>query len=86
MSVEQIQALANLPLYVILLMAIVALWKAYAAAQNARIDDLKGNYERNLADLRTRVMLLEDHAGMPHNSSQKHDEDSYNAAVGAQRG
>lgn len=64
MSPEQIQALANLPLYVILLMAIVALWKAYAAAQNARIDDLKANYEKNLADLRTRVILLEDKAGI----------------------
>lgn len=64
MSPEQIQALANLPLQAILLIAIVSLWKAYATAQNARIEDLKGNYEKNLADLRTRVMMLEDKAGI----------------------
>lgn len=66
MTPEQIQALANLPLQALLLIAIISLWKAYANAQNARIEDLKGNYEKNLADLRTRVMLLEDRAAAPH--------------------
>lgn len=64
MSPEQIQQLIQLPLQALLLIAVVALWKAYNAAQNARVDDLKQNYERNLADLRTRVMLLEDRAGV----------------------
>lgn len=64
MTVEQIQGLANLPVYGVLLMAVVALWKAYSAAQNARVEDLKQSYEKNLADLRTRVMLLEDRAGV----------------------
>lgn len=68
MTPEQLQALqflAALPVQAILLIAVVQLWKAYLAAQNARVDDLKLNYERNLADLRTRVLLLEDKAGMP---------------------
>lgn len=64
MSPEQIQSLASLPVQALLLIAVIALWKAYAAAQNARIDDLKANYEKNLADLRTRVHLLEDNAGI----------------------
>lgn len=67
MSPEQMQALqilASLPLQAILLIAVIQLWKAYLTAQNARVDDLKQNYEKNLADLRTRVMLLEDRAGV----------------------
>lgn len=65
MTPEQIQQLVQLPVYAVMLTTIVTLWKAYAASQNARIDDLKQSYEKNLADLRTRVMLLEDKAGMP---------------------
>lgn len=61
---EQIQSLVNLPVYGVLLMAVVALWKAYSAAMNARVEDLKQGYEKNLADLRTRVMLLEDRTGV----------------------
>jgi choline-glycine betaine transporter len=67
MSTEQMQALqylVSLPLQAILLIAVAQLWKALTAAQNARVDDLKQNYEKNLADLRTRVMLLEDRAGV----------------------
>lgn len=75
MSPEQIQQLIQLPLQALLLIAVVALWKAYNAAQNARVDDLKQNYERNLSDLRTRVILLEDRAGihpsMVQNSTNK---------------
>jgi len=64
MSPDQIQALTSLPMQALLLIAIVALWRAYNAAQNARVDDLKANYERNLADLRTRVMMVEDRLGI----------------------
>lgn len=64
MSPEQIQQIATYPLYVLLIVAVIALWRAYNASQNARVDDLKQSYEKNLADLRTRVILLEDHAGM----------------------
>jgi hypothetical protein len=64
MSADQIQSLATLPLQALLLVACVTLWRAYNAAQNARVDDLKQNYEKGLSDLRTRVMLLEDRAGI----------------------
>lgn len=64
MSADQIQGLASLPLQALLLIAVVALWRAYNAAQNSRVDDLKQNYEKGLSDLRTRVMLLEDRAGI----------------------
>lgn len=75
MSSDQLQTLLSLPLQGLLLVACVTLWRAYNAAQNARVDDLKQNYEKGLADLRTRVALLEDHAGIHAlnavNSSQK---------------
>lgn len=75
MSPEQIQQLAQLPLQAILLVGVVVLWRAYKTAQDARVNDLKQSYEKNLADLRTRVMLLEDRAGihppLPSTSSQK---------------
>ena len=58
------EQLASLPLQALLLIAIVTLWRAYHTTQNARVDDLKANYEKNLADLRTRVILLEDNAGI----------------------
>jgi len=73
MTVEQIQSLANLPVYGVLLMAVVALWKAYNAAQNARVEDLKQSYEKNLSDLRTRVILLEDRAGIKSSFLDKQD-------------
>lgn len=64
MSPEQIQSIVNLPFQALLVIAVIALWRAYTAAQNARVDDWKQSYEKNLADLRTRVMLLEDRAGI----------------------
>lgn len=77
MTPEQVQALqylASLPLQAILLIACVNLWKAYNTSQNARIDDLKLNYEKNLSDLRTRVILLEDRAGVGFSRSNAADE------------
>lgn len=78
MTPEQVQALqyiASLPMQAVLLIACVQLWKSLVAAQNARVDDLKQSYEKNLADVRTRVLLLEDRLGIPHpmglNSIQK---------------
>lgn len=67
MSPEQMQALqylASLPLQAILLIAVVQLWKAYRESQAGRIDDMRQNYEKGLAELRTRVILLEDRAGI----------------------
>lgn len=75
MSIEQLQSLAGLPVQALLVIAVAVLWRSYDRVQSARVEDLKVSYEKNLADLRTRVHLLEDHAGMPHpmvqNSSQK---------------
>ena len=64
MTPEQLQQLVQLPVYSLLVLIIVTLWKAYVASNNGRVEDLKQSYEKNLADLRTRVMLLEDKAGM----------------------
>lgn len=75
-QLQSLQYLASLPLQAILLIAVINLWKAYKEAQNARIDDLKLNYERNLADLRTRVLLLEDKAGMPFSREKSADASS----------
>lgn len=69
MTPEQVQALqyiASLPLQAILLIACINLWKALVAAQNARVEDMKQFYEKSLGDLRLRIHLLEDKAGMPH--------------------
>ncbi|MBI1278193.1 MAG: hypothetical protein GC179_08705 [Anaerolineaceae bacterium] len=85
MSPEQMQAiqiLASLPLQAILLIAVIQLWKALIAAQNARVDDLKINYEKNLADLRTRVILLEDRLGFPVGSTSKSNEKAVSSVFG----
>lgn len=79
MSPEQMQALqylASLPLQAILLIAVVQLWKALREEQKSRVDDLKMSYEKNLADLRVRVMLLEDKAGIaPQIDNKAHSND-----------
>lgn len=71
------EQLASLPLNVILLIALAAMARAYVTVQNARVEDLKQLYQESLGDLRLRVHLLEDRAGMPHpmpsNSSLKAD-------------
>jgi hypothetical protein len=64
MTPEQLQQLVQLPVYSLLVLIIITLWKAYVASNNGRVEDLKQSYEKNLSDLRTRVMLLEDRAGM----------------------
>lgn len=64
MSPEQIQGLANLPLYVILLIAVASLWRSYAAVQNARVEDLKLAHKEMMFDLRTRIVLLEARMGL----------------------
>lgn len=71
MSPEQ---LATLPLQVILLIALGALARAYNQVQNARVEDLKQMYEKSLGDLRLRVHLLEDNAGIPHPVALNSDE------------
>lgn len=69
MSLEQLQQLANLPLQVLLIIAVVWLWRAYTAAQNARIDDLKVMQKETLLDIRTRIVLLEARMGL----KEEHD-------------
>lgn len=66
MSPEQI---ASLPLQVVLLLALAAMARAYVTVQNARVEDLKHMYQESLGDLRLRVHLLEDRAGMPHSNA-----------------
>lgn len=61
MSPEQI---ASLPLQVICFIAIGGLFKALMDTQNARVADLKQVYEKNIADLRNRTMMIEDKLGI----------------------
>lgn len=60
MSADQLQALTSLPLQGLLLLAVIALWRAYNAAQNARIDDLK----KVIADINSRMIMVEDKLGI----------------------
>lgn len=60
MSPDQLQALSSLPLQGLLLIAVVTLWRAYNAAQNSRIDDLK----ITIANLNSRMMMVEDKLGI----------------------
>lgn len=60
MSADQLQALTSLPLQGLLLLACIALWRAYNAAQNARIDDLK----KVIADINSRMIMVEDKLGI----------------------
>lgn len=61
MSPEQI---ASLPLQVISFIAIAALFKALQDSQNAHIADIKQVYEKSIADLRNRTMMIEDRLGI----------------------
>lgn len=61
MSPDQI---ASLPLQVICFIAIAALFKALQDVQNARVSDLKQVYEKSIADLRNRTMMIEDKLGI----------------------
>lgn len=58
------EQMAQLPLQVVLFVTIAALFKALMDAQNARIKDLKEIYEKNVADLRNRTMMIEDRLGI----------------------
>lgn len=58
------EQLASLPLQVVLFITIGALFKALMDAQNARVADLKEVYEKNIADLRNRTMMIEDRLGI----------------------
>lgn len=61
---EQIQQLIQLPVQALLVIAVFTLWKAYIAAQNARVNDLKQIYGKNLTDINNRVMMIEDRLGI----------------------
>ena len=61
MSPEQI---ASLPLQVVCFIAIAALFKALQDSQNARVADIKQVYEKSIADLRNRTMMIEDKLGI----------------------
>lgn len=58
------EQLAQLPLQAILFITVATLFKALMDAQNARIKDLKEIYEKNVADLRNRTMMIEDKLGI----------------------
>lgn len=60
----QPEQLATLPLQVVCFIAIGGLFKALMDAQNARVKDLKEVYEKNIADLRNRTMMIEDKLGI----------------------
>lgn len=64
MSWDQIQQLVQLPIYGLLVVAVVTLWRAYNAAQNARVDDLKQLYEKATIDLQNRILMIEDRLGV----------------------
>lgn len=57
MTPEQI---ANLPLQVMLALAVVALWRAYIGSQNARVEDLK----MVISNLNVRMTMIEDKLGI----------------------
>lgn len=61
MTPEQI---AGLPLQVVSFIAIAGLFKALMDSQNARVADLKQVYEKSIADLRNRTMMIEDKLGI----------------------
>ena len=58
------EQLASLPLQVVLFITIAALFKALMDSKNAHLKDLKDIYEKNVADLRNRTMMIEDRLGI----------------------
>lgn len=60
MSATEIQQLAQLSPYALMIVVIGVLWKAYREEHKAHIDDLKQSYEKGISDLRNRTMMIED--------------------------
>lgn len=58
------EQLATLPLQVVCFIAIAGLFKALMDSKNAHIKDLKDIYDKNIADLRNRTMMIEDKLGI----------------------
>lgn len=54
------EQLTNLPLQVMLALAVIALWRAYINSQNARVEDLK----TVIANLNARMIMVEDKLGI----------------------
>ncbi len=54
------EQLANLPLQVLSVLAVIALWRAYSTVQNARVEDLKSV----ISDLQPRLLMIEDKLGI----------------------
>lgn len=53
---------AGLP--AVMLVMLVVVWRVYLHEVDSHIADIKEAYKGEIADLRTRVALLEDHEGM----------------------
>lgn len=53
---------AGLP--AVMLVMLVVVWRVYLREVESHIADIKEAYKGEIADLRTRVALLEDHEGM----------------------
>lgn len=58
------EQLANLPIQVLLIFAVVALFKALMDSKNAQVADLKQIYGKNLSEINNRVMMIEDRLGI----------------------
>lgn len=61
MTPEQI---ASLPVQVLLIIAVMGLFKALMDSQKAHLSDLKQIYGKNLSDINNRVMMIEDRLGI----------------------
>jgi hypothetical protein len=55
-----IEILRQLPLAVVAMVACIALWRAYRAALDEHIKDLREQNKAEIADLRARLMVIED--------------------------
>lgn len=55
-----VEVIRQLPLATVAIIACVALWRAYSKAVEAHIDDLRNQNKAEIADLRARLMVIED--------------------------
>jgi hypothetical protein len=60
-----VEVIRQLPLATVAIIACVALWRAYKAATEAHIKDLRESYAEQIGELRARLMVIEDALHIP---------------------
>lgn len=67
-----VEIIRQLPLATVAIIACIALWRAYKAATEAHIKDLRESYAQDIGELRARLMVIEDALNIPRGDRVKY--------------